>query len=100
MKQSFGEEGRVPRGTHPRSPWTEPTVVTPSLGSSVCFSAGGKYLTENASQPNTRSIAPDSAEHSRLGVFAPTRATLHQLVQIHRALGNLAPTRALSRGNP
>ena len=73
MKQSFGEEGRAPRGTRPRSPWTEPTVGT-GLGSSVYFSADGKYLTENASQSNTRRIAPDSAEHSRLGVFAPTRA--------------------------
>jgi len=70
------------------------------FGSCLAFLADGKYLTENASQSNTRRIAPDSAEHSRLGVFAPTRATLHQLVQIHRALGNLAPTRALSRGNP
>jgi hypothetical protein len=73
MKQSFGEEGRAPRGTRQRSSWTEPTVGT-GLGSSVCFSAGGKYLTENASQSSARCIAPDSAECSRLGVFAPTRA--------------------------
>nr|SPC48795.1 uncharacterized protein F1 [Haloquadratum walsbyi] len=98
MKASFGR--RTPLKGRPKTSLQDEPTFGRVVGSGVCSLADGKYLTENVSQSNTRRIAPDSAECSRLGVLAPTRATLHQLVPICRALGHVAPTRAHSRGNP
>jgi hypothetical protein len=55
MKQSSERED-APIGTPKRPGRTEP-LTDQVLGSSVCFSADGKYLTENTSQSNTRRIA-------------------------------------------
>uniref|UniRef100_A0A445PPI4 Uncharacterized protein F1 n=1 Tax=viral metagenome TaxID=1070528 RepID=A0A445PPI4_9ZZZZ len=96
MTTSFGKR-TPPMGRPYTSHQDEPTLWT-RVGSSVCFLADGKYLTEKASQSCKRSITSLDAVSRRLSIFAPYCASLHRTAQVCTVLRKFARPGVILRG--